>query len=362
VTRGAVAIRRDWLFQASLDKRQHKRRWLVEPYIGYGTPSRLLLSGRVLRDRGVILSSELDSRWRNLRNTFRRFRTGELAGARVRARFDRFEARAVTDGEGYFWAEIDLPEPLATSSWQALDVELFHSDDGSAPVAAAKAEVLVPPESARFGVISDIDDTVVTTNVTSTLQMLTTVLFSNAYVRTPFEGIAAFYRALQHGATGAEGNPIFYVSNGPWNFYGLLVEFFRLNGVPLGPLFLRDFGMHMAFSFKRSHGGHKLAHIERILTMYDRLPFVLIGDSGERDPEIYTEVVRRHPRRIRAIYIRSVDQRPERLSAIAALAEEVRKTATQFVLAPDSAFAAAHAAGEGLIDSGALPEIGAESQ
>jgi phosphatidate phosphatase APP1 len=342
--------------------RKRNRRWLIEPYLGYGTASKLVVSGRVLRDRGPILSSELDSRWRNLRNTFRRFRTGELRGASVRARFGKFETVVSSDAEGYFWAEIDLPEPISAAGWQEVDVELFESGASGTAIAAARSEVLVPPPGVRFGVISDIDDTVVATNVTSTLKMLTTVLFSNAHARMPFEGIAAFYRALQRGANGDEGNPIFYVSNGPWNFYALLVEFFRLNGIPLGPLFLRDFGAHMVFSLRRSHGAQKLFHIGRILEMYDRLAFVLIGDSGERDPEIYTEVVRRYPQRVRAIYIRSVDQRPERLAAIAALAEEVRSTPTQFVLAADSASAAAHAAGEGLIDSAALAAIMVDSR
>lgn len=75
-----------------------------------------------------------------------------------------------------------------------------------------------------------------------------------------------------------------------------------------------------------------------------------MGDSGERDPEIYAEIVRGHPGRITVIYIRSVDRRPQRLAAIAALAQALRDTPTQFVLASDSAEAAAHAAGEGLID------------
>ena len=339
-------------FRRSIDPQ-----WLIEPYLGYGTPSRLVLSGRVLRDRGVIESSALDSKWRNLFNTFRRFRTGEVGGARVRAKFRDIETSAASDAEGYFRIEFDLPEPLADSGSQQVGLELYAPSGRVAAIATG--EVLVPPPDARFGVISDIDDTVVTTNVTSTLAMLTTVLFSNAHVRTPFQGIAAFYRALQNGAAG-EGNPVFYVSNGPWNFYGLLVEYFKLNHIPLGPLFLRDFGAGMLFH-SRSNGSQKLLHIERILDTYERLPFILIGDSGERDPEIYTEVVQRHTGRIRAIYIRSIDQRPERLAAIDALAAAMAKTDTQFVLAPDSVSAAVHAAAEGYIDASALSLIRAEA-
>ena len=330
------------------------RNLVIEPYLGYGTRSKIVVSGRVLRERNAILATKTDTKWRNLANAFRRFATDEVGGVRVRARFGRSEADALSDSEGYF--TIEMPGgPEVPPFWHELELAL----DAAQP-RRATAEVLVPPASARFGVISDIDDTVISTHVTSTLKMLATVLLSNAHARTPFPGIAAFYRALQGGASGAEGNPIFYVSNGPWNFYGLLLEFFRLNEIPLGPLFLRDFGAGLLFS-PDARRGQKLSHVEKLLQDYAELPFVLIGDSGERDPEIYAEIVKRHPRRVKAIYIRSVDRRPRRLAAIDALADTLRRTDTQFVLAQDSAFAAVHAAGEGLIETGALPEIRGEA-
>jgi phosphatidate phosphatase APP1 len=79
------------------------------------------------------------------------------------------------------------------------------------------------------------------------------------------------------------------------------------------------------------------------------MQFVLIGDSGERDPEIYTEIVRRHPKQVRMIYIRNVNPDPARIDALDRLIEEVSQTGVQLVLSPDSVFAASHAAAEGLI-------------
>jgi phosphatidate phosphatase APP1 len=314
-----------------------------------------------MEDRGLIPSRETDTKWRNLRNTYKRFATREVAGARVRAAYKNVETTALTDSEGYFCIDLELTEAAEALLWHEIELALIEPKPGPAALSVPRGEVLVPPPTARFGVISDIDDTVIATNVTSTLKMLATVLLSNAHTRMPFEGIAAFYRALQSGASQLEGNPIFYVSSGPWNLYGLLIEFFKLNDIPLGPLFLRDFGPNILFP-SRPHVTRKLSQIGRILNAYENLPFVLIGDSGERDPEIYTEVVKQHPERIRAIYIRSVDQRPERLAAIDVLAETIRATNTQFVLAPDSEFAAVHAAGEGLIASSALASIRSEKR
>jgi phosphatidate phosphatase APP1 len=176
---------------------------------------------------------------------------------------------------------------------------------------------------------------------------------SNARTRKPFEGVAAFYRALHQGASGSEGNPIFYVSKSPWNLYVPLVEFLELQGIPAGPLLLRDYGKHLLFAPDR----HKEHGIARILATYPKLKFVLIGDSGEEDPEIYSEIVRRFPDRIRVIYIRSVHRDPARLAAIDRLIVEVKHTGCQLVLTPDSEFAATHAAGEGLIAPAALARI-----
>lgn len=179
---------------------------------------------------------------------------------------------------------------------------------------------------------------------------------SNAHTRKPFKGVTAFYQALHGGSTGKESNPIFYVSSSPWHLYTPLVDFFKAQGIPLGPLILRELGVKALLGSNR-HYLHKLENIERILQTYPDLPFVLIGDSGQHDPEIYKEVVERHPNRIRAIYIRNVNPDPARIEAIDRLIAEVRSSGTQLLLVPDSEFAAMHAAGEGLIDAGALDVV-----
>ena len=171
---------------------------------------------------------------------------------------------------------------------------------------------MIPPATAKFGVISDIDDTVVLSNVINKSKLLLTVALLNERTRVPFEGVASFYRALQEGVSGSENNPIFYVSKSPWNLYTLLVEFFGIHGIPKGPLFLRD----VAINQPSPKDHHKMSRIESILNTYPDLPFVLIGDSGEQDPEIYRDLVKAFPDRIRAIYIRSVDPDASRIEAI----------------------------------------------
>jgi phosphatidate phosphatase APP1 len=323
-------------------------KWMIIPYLGFGNPQFLGVRGRVLHEAGFRTQAREDSRWSNLVALYHRLESDEIAGARVRARFQGIEYETVTDNGGYFAFEIAPTAPVTGSEWHPVELELpGHTDRDGQPIRAT-ADVLVPPSSARFGVISDIDDTVLWTNVTNKLNMALMLARSNAHTRKPFKGVAAFYRALHDGAGGNEHNPIFYVSSSPWHLFGQLLEFLRLQGIPVGPLMLRELGVRQLFKLKQ-HGHHKLDKIERILRLYPHLQFVLIGDSGEQDPEIYAEVVRRHPQAVRVIYIRNVNPDPARIDALDRLIDQVSATGTQLILAPDSVFAATHAAAEGLI-------------
>ena len=307
---------------------------IILPYLGYGTPHKLALCGRVLEDEGFRPPSSEERRWRNLVEFLKRMESDEVRGARLRATFADQSRETVTDGEGYFSVEFDAPGLAA--GWHGIELEV----PGLSVTETGK--VLVPTPDAEFGVISDLDDTVIESDVTRKLRMLVKLAFSNAHTRKPFEGVAAFYRALHR-----DRNPFFYVSKSPHNLYSPLVEFLQHQQLPAGPLLLRDFGARMSKD-------HKTRAIEKILGTYPALPFILVGDSGEQDPEIYADILHRFPQRIRVIYIRSIDRTPERLKAIEKLAREVANTRCQLVLAQDSEFAAAHAAAEGLI---AAPEL-----
>jgi phosphatidate phosphatase APP1 len=221
--------------------------------------------------------------------------------------------------------------------------------------------LFVPPRTARYVVISDIDDTVIHTGVAQKVIMLWRLFVEGARSRVAFPGVAAFYRALHRGATGGELNPLLYVSRGPWSLYDVLDEFFRIHGIPVGPiLFLREWGLSWRHPFPRRATDHKLTLIRHMLALYGDLPFLLVGDSGQRDPEIYAQVVREHPGRVLAIYIRNVSQRPHRIRAVEALAREVVEAGSSLLLAADSFAMAAHAAERGLIAPEAFAHVLAE--
>jgi phosphatidate phosphatase APP1 len=323
----------------------------ILPYRGHGTRDTLFLKGRVLETASLAPPTASDSRRRNLRNMVRRFLSSEIPHARVRAYLQSpsggRELEAVADEEGFFDLRFELEEPLeGRTGWHPVEIELTWPLTKEGSGTQARGSVLVPT-GAQFGVISDLDDTVIRSSVTDLLKMARTTLFRNAHTRLPFEGVAAFYRALQLGPSGEDFNPIFYVSSSPWNLYDLLEDFLDVHGVPEGPLFLKDWSP----TTLRDHDRHKLGIIRTLLTTYPDLPFVLIGDSGERDPEIYRQVVHEHPGRIRAIYIRDVTT-AERDAIVHKIADELKSLGVGMLLAADTTEAARHAAAKGLIAPG----------
>ena len=138
----------------------------------------------------------------------------------------------------------------------------------------------------------------------------------------------------------------------------MLEEFFKLHRIPVGPiLFLREWGISLKRPFPRRAEDHKLVLIRDMLDLYRDLPFVLIGDSGQHDPEVYAQLVHEHPGRVVAVYIRNVSRSPDRIQAIEDLAKEVLAAGSMLLLAADSFSIAEHAAEHGLIAPEALVEV-----
>jgi phosphatidate phosphatase APP1 len=169
-------------------------------------------------------------------------------------------------------------------------------------------------------------------------------LSGSAFTRMPFEGTSELYRALAAGKSGSAENPVFYVSKSPWNLYDFLVDFMDHHQLPRGPLLLRDFGLHETPPLD-----HKSTAVQRLLEAYPELPFVLIGDSGERDPDIYLSTAALYPGRIRAIYIRDVGGRRAGKDHAAELCEKARAYGTEMLWVDHAHQALSHARALGLI-------------
>ena len=319
----------------------------------YGTNTHLYARGRALEDENINLSAK--SIWKLLMNTWRRFDTDEVGNSPVSLTLaDGSKYDAMTDADGFFLIDAKhtgLSTFANSEGWVHYEIS-YSSVEQSNRVKEENCfagEFLIPSEKAEFGVISDIDDTILHTGVVSSLkwQVIKNTIFKRPEKRIPLEGAATFLRLLHRGGNGTSANPIFYVSHSPWNLYRYLLFFLEKNNFPKGPILLRSF---KSFLLRKrvKEKPQKQREILNILNTYPEMPFILIGDSGEHDADIYMEIAETFPNRVLAIYLRSVRHRKRHLR-VQGLFENYKTTPV--LLAKDSGELIAHARKHGFIDS-----------
>lgn len=334
----------------------------VTLYDCFGSGGRVLIQGRALRDERLPPPTATDARWRNLLAMLRRADADPLPHASVRVSVGDNTQDFAADDEGYFhgWMAATNPDRI-DDEWVRVSAELGSTASATETVRAS-ARALCPVFQPELLVISDIDDTVLQSRVTNVFAALRTMLLENARTRLPFPGVAAFYHALRRGPTGASRNPLFYVSSSPWNLYDVITQFLDIQGIPAGPVLLRDIDLGINTLGSHHHHAHKREMIRHVLTTFPSVPVVLIGDSGQEDPEIYRDVVHEYVGRIKAVYIRNVTAHAERSAAIQALAAEILDAGSSLVLADDTLAAASHAVAAGLITPESLEGIRQEKR
>ncbi len=355
-----AVMRADRALSRALQPRRSRGLLSLLCYCGWGTPERVELTGRVVLPRTLQPAANADPRWRNFANIVRRLLSREIGGIEVHGTLGDVQARATSDADGFFTLQFLSAGQPFSSGWHDAQLTI----PGRERTSHARVQV-VDDQVCTYGLISDLDDTVIQSDVTSIGRMVFTALTGNARTRSPFPGVGSLYRALSRhtpgeSVPGAAGqtvkrrgrNPVFYVSSSPWNFFDLLWQFLEYRRIPLGPLFLRNWGADLM----SGHSTYKHGVIERIFNAYPGLRFVLVGDSGEHDPEIYAEVAHRFPGRVLGIYIRDVtdgkgDER------VMQLREDMARIGVDMVLARDSFAAAAHAMALGLITPGELRSV-----
>lgn len=320
-------------------------------YRGYADARGVELIGRVLAEppRGGPLDDA--DWWDNLLDTYRRFESDEVPDVPLRLQYRGGAVELRSDHEGYWHAAFDSPGTMSDQLW---DNAIASLADGSL---ATPQPVLQVGPRARFGVISDIDDTILHSSITDWKAAAQLTFLHNARTRKPLPGVAALCSALQ-----GSHNPIFYVSSSPWNLYDLLEDFMELNGIPLGPIHLRDLGTDPGKFIKSAGHGHKLERAIHLIERFPQLRWVLLGDSGQADAELYAEAARTHPGRIAAIYIRDVDPDTDspRDLGVDGHIQRIAGTGVPMLRVADSTAIARHAASLGLLDAASIAAVDAE--
>ncbi|NND04768.1 MAG: DUF2183 domain-containing protein [Saprospiraceae bacterium] len=290
--------------------RKKREKIMIMPYRGYASDKRLILRGRVLEDEVVSIREE-ENLFHSLRNAYKRFESDEIPLAGLVAQYNGRTYQVTANKEGYFLFDIDIDEQLKDGeSWNKIQLKVTtipaHSNVVEQNITAT-GEVMLPAKGASFGIISDIDDTVLKTDVSHRLKLLRNTLLKSPFQRLPLPGVANWLKALKAGKSGQDDNPIFYISKSPRNLYDYLAHFLALNNCPKGPILLRDIGwIRNDIRSKKNHHGHKKEEIISILETYPHLPFVFLGDIAGKDPEIYNSIRTSYKERVLAIFIRDI--------------------------------------------------------
>ncbi|KAG8626592.1 hypothetical protein KVT40_005537 [Elsinoe batatas] len=155
-------------------------------------------------------------------------------------------------------------------------------------------------ESKGVSLISDIDDTIRHSAITRGAREI----FRNAFIRDlselTVEGVKEWYNKMSD-----LGVQLHYVSNSPWQLFPVMTSFFSIAGLPRGSFHLKQYSGMLQGIFEPV-AERKKATLERLFRDFPERRFLLIGDSGEADLEVYTDVVMENPGRVIGVFIRDV--------------------------------------------------------
>lgn len=279
---------------------------LINAYRSYGNHADIILRGRVIENEGITVQKE-DGLWKNMVNNIRRFETDELRSLPIHLTFNNQLYEQITDREGYFAFQVPQEGPIHHPHvhWGEAELSLPEHRYKSSELITNSIKIMWPGLDSKYGIISDIDDTILKSHVGSwlKLQMIYVTLFKNVYQRKPFDGMSEALEFLALDEQGNHVNPTFYVSNSPWSLYEVLEEFLHIHGMPPGPISLRDYGAFFGRQLE-DFREHKSRTIDHLMEFYPDLPFILIGDATEKDADIYLDKFLKFPERVLGIFIR----------------------------------------------------------
>ena len=278
-----------------------------------GRPDGVVVQGRVLKEAPSRGSSVLS---RNLR----RLTAPNWEGAKVEVSFQGLTATVTSGHDGNF--EVNLQPSQGSTFPTGLSLA-----EAKVVGASAQVRVEVVPDTTPYLLISDFDDTLAITQVVKPAKLMESAFLKDADTQEAVPGMAAFYGCLK-----APGAPAFaLVSGSPVQFVPRVNTFLTRNAFPSFAMYLRDLGPGTLSNYKQPA-------IRRLLSQFSQ-PVVLVGDSGEKDPEVYDQIREEFPGRVKAIYIRDAGH------------SEDTERFTDMVLFKEAREAAAHAVKSGLADA-----------
>lgn len=259
-------------------------------YTGYGSSAPGMLYGRVQKGPPDPTPEPGQSKIQRIQETLQALDASALPHAAVDIKVGDHLLSATSDDRGYL--EVTLPAKLAPP---AVPVEIHLRTPGyDAPPLAGSIPVY--DGTAGLAVVSDVDDTVLDSQITDKSKMV-----KNALLRSTWE-LVTFPDAPQVLSQFGKDKPVFYLSGSPWGFHSRIASFFARVGLPMGTIILKRFSSEPLLD----QMGFKYPHLLDIAKALPEKKLILFGDSGEKDPEIYARLRSEQPSRVEQIYIHLV--------------------------------------------------------
>lgn len=303
---------------------------------GYGSTRRVRVLGRVLlKTRGLLDGS--DDGAGSIRG-WRSFTSIPVAFAHVDVWLGEHEFHLIADKGGV--VDVDLQVGMEPGV-HAVRMQAEGSE-------VSEATVTIVSDEQTVGVVCDVDDTVMVTALPRPLLAAWNSFVLNEHARTPTPGMSTMMDRLLRRHPRA---PFLYISTGAWNVAPTLRRFLTRNAYPPGALLLTDWGPTTERWF-RSGVQHKVQNLQRLVTDFPHVRWVLIGDDGQHDPQIYSGFARRHPDSVAAIVIRNLSPTEAVLAAGARVTEDATVTVpegTVWIEANDGASISAQLRAAGLL-------------
>jgi phosphatidate phosphatase APP1 len=271
-----------------------RRRGLVPtivPFTGYGGSGWVRVLGRVVLRRPEIADGASKDRLTSIRG-WRSFTSVHVANAKVSVAVGHAKRAISADRGGVLDARIEVKLP---PGWHDIRLSIDGYD-------AVDAQVFVVADDVEFGLVSDIDDTVMVTALPRPFLAAWNTFVLDEHARTPVAGMAVLYERLLRAHPGL---PVIYLSTGAWNVVPTLSRFLSRNLYPRGTLLLTDWGPTHDRWF-RSGPEHKRRNLERLAAEFPQVRWLLVGDDGQHDPQLYGEFAEAHPGSVAAVAIRQL--------------------------------------------------------
>lgn len=281
--------RLEYRFHAWRERRARRRGLIpsVTPFPGYAGVDWVRVLGRVLIVRPPARTAS--GEYASVRG-WRSFAAVPVGYAQVMVTIGDVTHVVVADRGGV----IDTVLPAALpAGWQTLQMSV----EGGA---ATETRVFVVGEDVRFGVVSDVDDTVMVTALPRPFVAAWNSFVVDEHARQPVPGMAVLLERLVRENPGA---PVVYLSTGAWNVAPTLIRFLRRHLFPPGAMLLTDWGPTHDRWF-RSGKAHKADNLRRLAREFPRVRWLLIGDDGQHDDALYTMFTSDFPQSVAGVAIR----------------------------------------------------------